>query len=253
MPPGDTHRLIVDGFCADYFKGLSWKSLQRLQLPVKTISVSSVTAVILYGQPHGLETVRSPLPAQCPFQPRCQWGLYTALACFWHVSSFLLGVSVCPSFCHLFSSFLSALFVCFSPSFFHFASILSYSLSSSDEQLCPLLFLRWNTRSQPDGSSHKFQAACHTFWLGKRKWMHAWPTQQPLLNASGHAAAGDNSPALGEQKTQAHWVIFLSLEKDLWCFTAAFLWMSLFCVTSNSELESNRMKTFNSGCIWLKM
>lgn len=78
---------------------------------------------------------------------------------------------------------------------FHFVSTFSF-LFKSDEPLFPLLFLLWNTRSQPDGRSHKFQAACHTFWLGKRKRMHAWPTQQQSLPASGHAAAGKKKSCL---------------------------------------------------------
>ncbi len=81
--------------------------------------------------------------------------------------------------------------VCLSLFSFHFVSLLGSSLSSSQMSCSSLLlFLLWNARSQPDGSSHKFQAACHTFWLGNRKRMHAWPTQQPLPPASGHAAAG---------------------------------------------------------------
>lgn len=122
---------------------LSWKSLQRLKLAVKTIRVSSVTAVILYGQPHGLETVRSALPAQCPFQACCQWGLYAALTRFWHVSSFLLRVSFCPAFCHLFSSLLFcsvvilSVFAFFLFSF-HFACLLGSSLSSGQMSLSSL-------------------------------------------------------------------------------------------------------------------
>lgn len=139
-----------------------------------------------------------PFPAQCPFQARRQWGLYTALAHFWHVSSFVLGVSFSPSLYHLFSFLLFYPFfflsVCFFPPLC--LSVKLFLFLESDELLLPLLFLLWNTRSQPDGSSHKFQAACHRFCLGKRKRMHVWPTQQPLVLASGHAAAGKKKSCL---------------------------------------------------------
>lgn len=124
-----------------------------------------------------------------PFRPACQWGLYAALARFWTVSGFLLRVSFSssrPMFCYS---------VCFSLRI-PFTFLLSISLVFFLQPLFPLLFLQWNTRPQPDGSSDKFQAACHTFCLGKRRLMHAWPTQQPLLWASGHAAAGERNHAL---------------------------------------------------------
>lgn len=67
------------------------------------MSGSSVAAVILYDQPHGLETVRSALHSQCPFQLCRQWALYAALACHWHVSSFRLPLSLFQS--HIFCPF----------------------------------------------------------------------------------------------------------------------------------------------------
>lgn len=113
--PCYTHQLFVDCVCADYLEVLSSRSLPRLQLAVKTIPASSVAAVILYSQPHGSETMRSAFPAQCPFQAHCQWGLYAALPRPWHISSFLVRVSFCPSFYLLFSSLFSFsfLFLCF--------------------------------------------------------------------------------------------------------------------------------------------
>lgn len=64
--------------------------------------------------------MRSALPTQSPFQSSSQWGLYAALTCLWHVSSFLLDVSPPFSITWFLSStlFLFCLFV--SPSLFSF-------------------------------------------------------------------------------------------------------------------------------------
>lgn len=149
-----THRacraawLHPSAICWWFLCWLCWdfvlKVTLKLQLAVKTIPGSSVTGVILYGQPHGLETVRSALATQCPFQARCQWGLYAALARLWHVSSFLLRLSFSPSFYHLFL-FLPCTFTLsffFPPCLCLFFSLFSFGFFS-----LALLFppVRWGT------------------------------------------------------------------------------------------------------------
>lgn len=102
------------------------------------------------------------------------------------------------------TSFLSLLcsFALFSSVFLsHFLSVRLFFFIQSDEPLFPLLIVQWNTRSQPDGSSHKFQAVCHKFWLQKRKRMHAWPTRQPLPPALGPVAAGKKKILLQGSRT----------------------------------------------------
>lgn len=88
----------------------------------KTIPSSCVSAEILYGQPHGFETVKSALPVQCPFQACCQWGLYAALSRFWQVSSFLLSVAPSPPPPPSYHCSVTSLLCCFLffPLFFSF-------------------------------------------------------------------------------------------------------------------------------------
>lgn len=144
-------------------------------------------AVISYGQPHGFETVRSAFPTQCPFSGPlsvrslcCSCSLLNRLW-FPPQSIFLLLLLLrSVTLCAFLSVFLSLFPLSVRLGLFSYSQMSHSSLcSSSSETQDP----------KPDGSSHKFQAACHTFCLGKRKLMHAWPTQQPLLRASGHAAA----------------------------------------------------------------
>lgn len=238
---------LFDGSCVDYLEILSWKSLLKLKLAVKTIPGSSVTAVILYGQPHGSETVRSALPTQCPFQARCQWGLYAALARFWHVSSFLLRVSFSPSFYHLFSVsslflrsfFFSCLPVCFPLFSFHFISLLGSSLSSSRMSCSSLCSSSCEMQdpSQMGVLINSGLRVTHFGWERENECMHGRHNSRCCL-PQGMLQQEIKNPALGKQNTKAHWVIFSSWKGiyDLFDFTAAFLSTSLLSVTSNSDL-----------------
>lgn len=141
-----THQLFVDGVSADYLEVLSWRRIQRPQLAVKTIPASSVAAVILSSQRHGSEPVRSALPAQCSFQADSQWGLYVPLLRSGHISSFLLGVSLCPSFHLVFSSSLSPR--CF-PS--HSVVLLAFGLEKE----------AWKRKKKEERNIYMATAAAH--------------------------------------------------------------------------------------------
>lgn len=130
-----------------------------------------------------------PSPHNAPFRPTVsEVFMLLSLAPGTSLVSSSGYLSVPPSIsyslpCSLFA-FYSSVFLSLS------FSIRLFSFLQSEEPLFPLLFLNWNAKSQPDGSSHKFQASV-TFWLGKRKRIYAWPMQQPSLPASGHVAAGE--------------------------------------------------------------
>lgn len=193
--PCYTHQLFVTGVCADYLVVWSWPSFPRLHLAVKTILASSVAGVIFRSRPHGWETMRSlftrtmPLSGPLSVRPLC-WSPGP-----WHISSFLLRISFClllslnpppPFFFHLSFSFLLFFFFYPSPS----------SSQRSQSSLCSSI--KRNTKSQPDGSSHKFQASVK-FWLGKRKAnMHVANTA-PIAAHLRACWGRTENPAMGQQ------------------------------------------------------
>lgn len=111
----------------------------------KTIPSSCVSAEILYGQPHGFETVKSALPVQCPFQACCQWGLYAALSRFWQVSSFLLSVAPSPPPPPSYHCSVTSLLCCFLffLSFFFLLLLVSLTVSLCFSFSLALLFFLW--------------------------------------------------------------------------------------------------------------
>ena len=192
MLPGYTHQLFVEHFSADYLEVFVLKVITETAVGCK-----NNTRLLCHGCNFVWPTTWlgdgevTPSLHNAPFRLAVSEGfILLSLTSDTSLVSSLGYLSVPLSItCFLSgSSTLSFFCVCFFPPLCLSVKLLSFL--KSDELLFPLLFLQWNTRSQPDGSSHKFQAACHSFCLGKRKRMHVWPTQQPLVLALGHAAAG---------------------------------------------------------------
>lgn len=112
--------------CQFTFEIFAFKVISETAVGCKNKNPSSdVTAAILYGRPHGMETVRSALPTQCPFQARCQWGLYAALTRSW--------MSLVSSSEYLSPPRLLLLCVLFSLSSFHFSPLRPVCFLHSEE------------------------------------------------------------------------------------------------------------------------
>lgn len=161
---------------------LCWKSLLKTAAGlIKTITRSSVTAVILYGQPHGLETMRSALPHNASFRAAVSEIFMLRLlgtdASLVSSSGYLSPPLSLTCFLSLFLALsllpppLSFPYVSVSLVFPLFFSLLIFSVCSSPSSCqmsllgFPLPFLQWNTRSRPGGDSHKFRLRVTHFGL----------------------------------------------------------------------------------------
>lgn len=184
-----THQLwFVDGFCVNLLlRFLPSKSSVKLQLAVKTKIRPSMSRLQFCMADHmAWRRWGQRSPHNAPFRPAVSevfMLLSLAPECLWFPprSIFLLLAS-CYSVC--FSLCLPFTFPLSGPSVFYIQKSPRLSL----------LFLQWNTRLQPDGSPHKFQAECHTFGLLEREneCMHGQHNSR-RCGPQWHVAAGGKS------------------------------------------------------------